>query len=45
MKLVYDFEWDIGKAFANTAKHGVTFDQAATVFSGCLGAYGLRFGA
>jgi len=31
-KLVYDFEWDIGKALANATKHGIMFDQAATVF-------------
>ena len=35
-KLVYDFEWDIGKALANVTKHGVTFDQAATVFLDAL---------
>ena len=28
----YDFEWDTVKALANARKHGVTFDQAATVF-------------
>jgi hypothetical protein len=27
----YDFEWDAVKALANVRKHGVTFDQAATV--------------
>lgn len=27
------FEWDPRKAAANKAKHGVTFDEAATVFS------------
>ena len=26
------FEWDAGKAAANDAKHGVTFEEAATVF-------------
>ncbi len=26
------FEWDARKALANTAKHGVTFDDAVTVF-------------
>jgi len=26
------FEWDAGKAAENLAKHGVTFDEAATVF-------------
>ena len=27
------FEWDERKASANTRKHGVTFEQAATVFT------------
>jgi uncharacterized protein len=27
-----DFEWDTDKATANAAKHGVTFDEAVTVF-------------
>jgi uncharacterized DUF497 family protein len=27
------FEWDAGKASANERKHGVTFEQAATVFT------------
>lgn len=27
-----DFEWDTPKALANLAKHGVAFEQAATVF-------------
>ena len=26
------FEWDPGKAAGNAAKHGVTFDEAKTVF-------------
>ena len=26
------FEWDAKKAGANLAKHGVTFEEAATVF-------------
>ena len=26
------FEWDPAKAESNIAKHGVTFDEAATVF-------------
>ena len=26
------FEWDPGKAAANLAKHGVSFDEASTVF-------------
>lgn len=28
-----DFEWDADKAKSNFTKHGVTFTQAATVFS------------
>jgi len=35
-EIVYDFEWDGAKALANVAKHGVTFDQAATVFLDAL---------
>jgi uncharacterized DUF497 family protein len=27
-----DFEWDSDKAAANAAKHGVTFEEAVTVF-------------
>ncbi len=27
-----DFEWDAEKAAANAAKHGVTFEEATTVF-------------
>lgn len=26
------FEWDVSKAVANLAKHGVSFEEAATVF-------------
>lgn len=26
------FEWDVNKAAANLAKHGVSFDEAKTVF-------------
>jgi uncharacterized DUF497 family protein len=29
----YDFEWDPKKARANRAKHGVSFEEAATVFT------------
>jgi uncharacterized protein len=29
--ITYDFEWDTAKALANFTKHGVTFEQAATV--------------
>jgi uncharacterized DUF497 family protein len=32
----YDFEWDAVKLLANVRKHGVTFDQAATVFQDAL---------
>jgi uncharacterized DUF497 family protein len=28
----YDFEWDPNKARLNRRKHGVTFEEAATVF-------------
>jgi hypothetical protein len=35
-EIVYDFEWDAAKALANAAKHGVTFDRAATVFRDAL---------
>lgn len=28
----YLFEWDKVKAVANAKKHGVTFDEASTVF-------------
>ncbi len=28
----YNFEWDTGKAQENRRKHGVSFEQAATVF-------------
>lgn len=27
------FEWDAGKAAANAAKHGVSFDEAVTIFA------------
>ena len=30
------FEWDADKAALNAAKHGVTFDEASTVFSDSL---------
>jgi uncharacterized protein len=32
MTINYNFEWDPGKASGNMIKHGVTFDEAATVF-------------
>jgi uncharacterized DUF497 family protein len=28
----YEFEWDPAKAAANNAKHGVSFEEAVTVF-------------
>ena len=31
------FEWDPAKAAANLAKHGVSFDEAATAFGDPLG--------
>jgi uncharacterized DUF497 family protein len=33
---VYDFEWNPAKALYNARKHGITFDQAATVFLDAL---------
>jgi hypothetical protein len=33
---IYDFQWDPGKALFNARKHGVTFDQAASVFLDAL---------
>jgi uncharacterized DUF497 family protein len=32
-----DFEWDPSKARANLRKHGVSFDEAATVLRDHLG--------
>ena len=32
----YDFEWDANKAASNLKKHGVTFEQAASVFLDAL---------
>ena len=34
--IVYDFEWDPAKALSNVRKHGITFDQAATVLLDAL---------
>jgi uncharacterized DUF497 family protein len=34
-----EFEWDPRKAAANLAKHGVTFEEAATVFGDPLGRF------
>ena len=31
-EIVYDFQWDAVKALSNASKHGVTFEQAASVF-------------
>ncbi len=31
--LVFDFEWNADKAAANLKKHGVSFEEAATVFA------------
>jgi hypothetical protein len=33
-----EFEWDRRKAAANLRKHGISFDEAATVFGDSLGA-------
>ena len=30
--IIYDFQWDVVKALSNADKHGVTFEQAASVF-------------
>lgn len=35
------FEWDPSKAAENVAKHGVTFEEAATVFRDTLSVTGL----
>lgn len=35
-EIVYDFEWDAAKALSNAAKHGITFERAATVFRDAL---------
>jgi uncharacterized DUF497 family protein len=32
----YRFEWDADKAKANQLKHGISFDEAATVFDDSL---------
>ena len=34
--IVYDFAWDPAKALSNARKHGITFDQAATVLLDAL---------
>ena len=35
-EIAFDFEWDATKARSNADKHGVTFDQAATVWGDTL---------
>ena len=32
MTINYNFEWDLRKAYDNRDKHGISFDEAATVF-------------
>ena len=32
MTVNYNFEWDLRKAYDNLDKHGISFDEAATVF-------------
>jgi uncharacterized DUF497 family protein len=32
----FNFQWDIAKAASNSKKHGVSFDEAKTVFSDVL---------
>ena len=34
--MAYIFEWDQAKAASNTRKHGVTFEEASTVFGDVL---------
>ncbi len=36
--MAVDFDWDPGKAAANDVKHGVTFEEASTVFGDPLAA-------
>lgn len=36
--MLYRFEWDRRKAAANVRKHGVSFDEASTVFDNPLAA-------
>ena len=35
--MAFEFEWDPQKAASNIAKHGVSFEEAATVFGDPLG--------
>ncbi len=37
--MALQFEWDPRKATANIAKHGVSFEEAATVFGDPLGRF------
>ena len=37
----FKFEWDTAKAATNAAKHGVEFEEAATVFDDLLAGIGL----
>jgi uncharacterized DUF497 family protein len=39
---VYDFEWDPAKALANVRKHGVSFEEAASVLLDPLAPHRLR---
>jgi len=32
MTINYNFEWELRKAYDNLDKHGIKFDEAATVF-------------
>ncbi len=34
--MALEFEWDLGKAAANLAKHGVAFEEASTAFADLL---------
>ncbi len=36
--MTWCFEWNVDKANGNTAKHGVSFEEAATVFCGPIAA-------
>lgn len=36
--MTYKFEWDAGKAKRNISKHGVSFEEASTVFGDPLAA-------
>ena len=40
----YRFEWDAFKARANVSKHGVTFDEAKSVFVDRWAIEGVRLG-